>query len=88
MESRVNTRIMEKSKESKPPVAGKNAVRFMDEVKGEFRRITWTPKDELMIYTKVVLAMTFIFGMVVYGADLVIQGTVATVNTLLMFIIG
>ena len=88
MESRVNTRVMERSKEHKPNVSGKNAVRFMDEVKGEFRRITWTPKDELIVYTKVVLAMTFIFGMAVYGADLVIQGAVGTVNTLLRFIIG
>lgn len=58
-----------------PQVDGKRAIEFFGEVKQEFKAISWTPKDELATYTKVVVGATFIFGMFIYLVDLVIQGT-------------
>lgn len=58
-----------------PRVDGKRVVEYFGEVKQEFKAISWTPKEELATYTKVVVGATFIFGMFIYVVDLLIQGT-------------
>lgn len=46
---------------------------FIEEVKAEFRQITWTSKEELIAYTKIVVGSTFVLGLGVYLVDLSIQ---------------
>lgn len=55
---------------------------FIEEVKKEFHQITWTSKEELFAYTKIVVGATFALGISVYGVDLVIQ---SVMNTLTWF---
>lgn len=66
----------------------KKAQEFVTEIKGEIRKITWTNREELLTYTKIVIAMTFIFGMLIYFMDLAIQGTLYGLNYLLYLIAG
>lgn len=47
---------------------------FIADLKAEFRKITWTQKDELFQSTKVVVASIFIFGFGIYVVDLVVRG--------------
>lgn len=47
---------------------------FVEEVKAEVHRVTWTNRDELQVYTKIVVASTLIFGLGIYCTDLIIQG--------------
>lgn len=46
---------------------------LVEEVKSEFKNITWTSKEELQAYTKIVIGSTFMFGLSVYFVDLAIQ---------------
>jgi preprotein translocase subunit SecE len=71
-----------------PQFDGKRAVEFFGEVKQEFKAISWTPKNELTTYTKVVIGSTFVFGMFIYMVDLVIQGTLQGLSLFVKLIGG
>lgn len=47
---------------------------FIEDLKAEIYRITWTTREELIVYTKIVVASTFVFGLGIYCTDLIIQG--------------
>ncbi len=75
--------------ESSPKaMEGKKMVDFVGDVKQELKKVEWTSKEELTVYTKIVLASTFIFGMVIYFIDLIIQGVLGGINILLKAFIG
>ena len=57
-----------------PSMSGKQIIGFIGDVKGELKKISWTTKEELKAYTKVVVIATFIFGLAIYGVDLFIRG--------------
>jgi len=61
---------------------------FIGNVKGEFAKITWTDKDELRLYTKLVVGATFLFGLGIYCVDLVIQSALGLLGTIFHFIFG
>lgn len=46
---------------------------FVQDVKAEVKKITWTSRDELSFYTKLVVGATVVVGMSIYVLDLVIQ---------------
>lgn len=83
-----------KSMEIKKPqqTAGEHALSsrkvqdFIEDVKSEIQKITWTSRDELIFYTKLVVGATFIFGMAIYLLDLTIQATLGGLNFLLHLI--
>lgn len=84
---------MEIKKPQQPTAAGqavtaKRIKEFVADVKSEIQKITWTNREELLVYTKIIVGATFIFGMAIYGLDLIIQGTLAGLNLLLQFIGG
>ena len=47
---------------------------WVESLKGEISSIHWTSKEELRVYTKIVVGATFFFGMGVYLVDLAIHG--------------
>lgn len=53
---------------------------FIADIKSEIQKITWTSRDELIFYTKLVVGATFIFGMAIYVLDLIIQATLSSLN--------
>ncbi len=50
------------------------SINFLENLKTEFHKISWTSREELISYTKIVVSSTFIAGFAIYGVDLVIQG--------------
>ena len=42
---------------------------FLSEVRSELRRVTWPPKTEVYPTTIVVIVTTIIFGVLLYGVD-------------------
>lgn len=66
----------------------KRVQNFVSDVKSEVQKITWTSREELITYTQIVVGATFIFGMAIYLLDLIIQGTLASLNVLLHLITG
>lgn len=69
-------------------VSIKRAQEFVSDVKSEIQKITWTSREELLVYTKIVVGATFAFGMSIYVLDLLIQGMLSGLNLLLQFISG
>jgi preprotein translocase subunit SecE len=66
-------------------------VNFFDWLEGtkqEFKKINWTTKDELIVYTKIVAAAIFAVGIGIYVMDLVIQGTLSGIGALIRAVIG
>lgn len=66
----------------------RKAEAFLENIKSEFSKISWTSKEELRAYTKIVVLTTFIFGMGVYLVDLFIQGSLNTLSVVMRLIFG
>lgn len=69
---------------AKAPTAGKKSrtspVEFLGEVRSELRKVAWPNRKELVNYTIVVLVVSIVLTLMVYGMDEVIRR--AVVNTL------
>ncbi len=61
---------------------------FIGDIKAEIFRISWTSKEELIVYTKIVVATTFMMGIGIYFIDLFIQGFLNGLATLIRLISG
>ena len=69
--------------EAKTPKIG-----YLQELKNELKQVTWTSKDELVLFTKIVVGATFAFGLGIYGIDLLIKGCLTGFKTLIHLIFG
>jgi len=61
---------------------------FVGDVKAEIGKITWTSREEMQTYVKVVVGATFFFGMGIYFVDLIIQGILNGLSVLTRLIGG
>ena len=84
----VSAKIMDDKRSQSKPVAGSGTFNFFGEVKQEFKKISWTDKEELKVYTKVVVAFTFLFGMAVLFVDVIIQQALGGLNGFIRLITG
>ena len=66
----------------------KRAFRRFEDLKVEFLRIQWTDEGSVSDMTKVVVLATFVCGMVLYIADLIVQRTLIGVDGVLRLIFG
>lgn len=58
----------------------KFSLQFLESFKSEFHKVSWTGKEELFTYTKIVVASTFVAAFAIYGVDLVIQGVLGILS--------
>lgn len=86
----VSAKIMDdkKTQVQKDSFSVKKIFNFVGDIKSEFKKITWTDKEELKVYTKVVVSFTFVFGMAVLFADIMIQKCLAGLNIAIRLITG
>lgn len=73
------------SKAEGAPITAGKVVDFVGDVKSELKKISWTSPDELRVYTKIVVAMTFFLGMSIYVIDLFIQGFLTGLSHIFRF---
>ena len=66
----------------------KRAFRRFEDLKAEFFRIQWTEETSVSYMTKVVVVATFVCGMVLYIADLIVQRALIGVDGVLRLIFG
>jgi preprotein translocase subunit SecE len=66
----------------------KRAFSYIQELKDELKKVSWTTKEELKLSTKVVIGATFLFGIGIYLFDLVIKGCLDFVALIVHFIFG
>ncbi len=80
---------LESPKEAPETIAVKSTkLGYLAELKKELRQVTWTSKDELIMFTKIVVGATFAFGLGIYGIDLLIKGCLTGFKTLIHLIFG
>lgn len=85
----MSVRVMEeKRSKAAKVISGKKAFDFVGDIKTELKKVSWTNREELKVYTKVVVGVTFFFGLAVYFADVCIQYGLAGLNTVLRLITG
>lgn len=66
----------------------KRTQNFVSEIKAEIQRINWTSKEELQVYTTIVVVATFTFGMALYVVDLIIQLVLHNIASIIQLIGG
>ena len=69
--------------ETKPKKAS-----YITELKEELKKVTWTTKEELIFFTKIVVGATFILGLGIYAVDLSIKGVLNGFAALVHLIFG
>lgn len=84
MELKRNEQIIEVEQ----ALSTKKVEGFVADIKSEIHKITWTNRDELRTYTKIVVCATFLFGMSIYFLDLIIQGFLGGLSLILRWIGG
>lgn len=89
MSSEVQTMDIKKTKETtKQSLELKKAQEFIAGVKSEIHKITWTDREELIFYTKIVVFSTLSFGLGIYALDLTIQGVLSALSYFMGLISG
>lgn len=66
----------------------KKMADYFADVKREFYKISWTSKDELKVYTLVVVIATFFLGLGVYFVDVAIQLVLALFDSFIRVLFG
>lgn len=61
---------------------------FLSGLKYEAKRITWPTKKELYSSTKIVLIMTFTFGLAIYLVDIFIRTGLQGLDTVFYWLTG
>ncbi len=61
---------------------------YIRELKEELKKVTWTTKEELIFFTKIVVGATFILGLGIYAVDLSIKGVLNGFAALVHLIFG
>lgn len=61
---------------------------FIQELKEELQKVSWTPKAELQLSTKMVVSAMFIFGLGIYLVDLAVKGVLDGVGVIFHSLFG
>jgi len=64
------------------------AGEFFGDVKAELFKIDWTDKEELKVYTRIVVIATFVLGLCIYGMDLLIRNVLVGMGAFVHLITG
>lgn len=63
-------------------------VSFIQQMKEEMKRVSWTTKEELFTCTKIVITAIFVLGLGIYLIDLIIQFVINGIGGLARLIGG
>ncbi len=66
----------------------KSLFAFIQEMKQELKKVSWTSKEELKFSTKMVILSTFVFGFSIYLVDLGVKGLLEMIKATVHFIFG
>jgi preprotein translocase subunit SecE len=66
----------------------KGRKNFLQEMREEMRRVSWTTKEELISCTKIVIGAIFVLGLGIYVIDLFIRNVLLGISSLLHIVTG
>lgn len=61
---------------------------YIQEMKEELKKVSWTNKKDLKFSTKMVVLSTLFFGVGIYLVDFLIKGSLDLIRTIVHFIFG
>ena len=76
------------TKQARDEPKGKIGSSYINELKAELKKVTWTTKEELIFFTKIVIGSTFALGLGIYAVDLLIKGVLNGFGALIHLIFG
>lgn len=88
MDARINHNRTAAEVNSNLATKKKRVFTFVQDLKEELKKVTWTTQDELKFSTKMVVGTTFFLGLGIYFVDLVIKGCLDLVSLVVLFIFG
>jgi len=74
--------------QEEPKKRKKKKRSYIQELKDELKKVTWTSREELIICTKIVVGSTLVFGIGIYIADLAMQGLLNWINLFVHKVFG
>ncbi|MBS0620790.1 MAG: preprotein translocase subunit SecE [Verrucomicrobia bacterium] len=66
----------------------RRAFTYIQELKDELKKVSWTAQEELKLSTKMVILATFLFGLGIYLVDLLIKFGLDLVGFIVRWIFG
>lgn len=66
----------------------KPTLSYIQGIKNELKKMSWTAKEELILSTKVVIAVTFTCGIGIYFVDLFVKGSLDFISYLTHKLLG
>lgn len=75
-------------KETRPKLTTGQAYKYFENLKAEFKKIQWTEGEEVKVYAKVVVGATFVLGLAIYFADLIIHRVMFGLEAIYRFLFG
>ena len=74
MDTKLNSTRLPSDLHVQSTLKKKPRLGYVQEIKDELRRVSWTTREELIHSTKIVIAVTFACGVGIYFVDLLIKG--------------
>lgn len=78
----------EEKKNTKTSLKKRSVASFIQSLKDELRKVTWTSKQELLTCTKVVVVSTVVCGFGIYLVDLFLKQSLDGIHALARLIFG
>jgi preprotein translocase subunit SecE len=88
MDAKLNPPRVSSDAQPQPASKKKKAFSYIQELKDELKKVSWTTKGELLLSTKMVISAIFLFGMGIYLFDLVIKGVLDFIARTVQYIFG
>jgi preprotein translocase subunit SecE len=88
MDVKLNQTRLNSDAPTKQASKKKRVFDYIQELKEELKKVSWTTKDELKLSTKIVIGATFFFGLGIYLIDLVVKGCLDFIALVVHVIFG
>lgn len=88
MDVKLNQTRLSAEPSAKQTSKKKTVFGFIQDLKDELRKVSWTTKAELILSTKVAIGAIFLFGLGIYLVDLVVKGALDFIALVVHFIFG
>lgn len=85
---KTNRSQQQQQQQPKQPPNKESLINFVGDIKGEIRKVSWTDKEELKAYSKIVVGATFFFGIGIFLIDLVIKTSLDGLANIVRIFIG
>lgn len=66
----------------------RSGASYIQDLKEELKKVSWTSQEELRFATKMVVMTTLFFGIGIYLVDFLIKGSLEMIRAVIHFIFG